>query len=195
MIMLSTILLQLLQKQSQQQQQALQTLQTKRRSTLLSTPATTTKRRQSMMGNNLHQQHQYGSTALRHSTQPSSSMNSQFNQALQHVSPYYNPTSYSSQTPSSQPSSQQYQQQQQQANIPSSASSSQQQQSMDPRPLKDKKYQELIQKEIIRYLIDYKFEIKTNIALTENILKLPTQKILMLYLNFYIINLILIICL
>ena len=76
-----------------------------------------------MMGNNLHQQHQYGST-LRHSIQPSSSMNSQFNQALQHVSPYYNPTSYSSQTPSSQPSSQQYQQQQQQANIPSSASSS-----------------------------------------------------------------------
>ncbi|KHC29635.1 kinetochore protein NDC80 [Candida albicans P76055] len=167
-----------LQKQSQQQQQSSQTSQTKRRSTLLSTPATTTKRRQSMMGNNLHQQHQYGSTALRHSTQPSSSMNSQFNQALQHVSPYYNPTSYSSQTPSSQPSSQQYQQQQQQANIPSSASSSQQQQqqSMDPRPLKDKKYQELIQKEIIRYLIDYKFEIKTNIALTENILKSPTQK-------------------
>lgn len=162
----------------QQSQQGILTLQTKRRSTLLSTPATTTKRRQSMIGSNLQQQQQqqYGSTAFRHSTQPSStSMNSQFNQALQRVSPYYNPASYSSQTPSSQPSSQQ--QQLQQSVIPTSASSSQQQQqSMDPRPLKDKKYQELIQKEIIRYLIDYKFEIKTNIALTENILKLPTQK-------------------
>ncbi|EMG48587.1 NDC80 Probable kinetochore protein NDC80 [Candida maltosa Xu316] len=83
------------------------------------------------------------------------------------------PVSSASQpTPSinSQPSSSQQQppplpQYQQQSGIPS-----------DPRPLRDKKYQELMQSEIMSHLFNSKFESKTNISLSENILKQPTQK-------------------
>ncbi|CAI5755554.1 unnamed protein product [Candida verbasci] len=48
--------------------------------------------------------------------------------------------------------------------------------SNDLRPIKDKKYQELIQKEIYSFLIENKFETKTNITINENTLKSPTQK-------------------
>ncbi|RCK59469.1 putative kinetochore protein NDC80 [Candida viswanathii] len=140
---------------SSQQQQQLQSQQSlaKRRSTLLSTPASTNKRRQS--GGWLSSQHVQ--SAQRHvaASQPtpgSSQLLHQSSSSQQSTPHYALPTSQ--------------QQLLQQA----------QKLSADPRPLRDKKYQELILKEIIRYLVDNKFELKTNIALTENILKLPTQK-------------------
>ncbi|RCK62289.1 putative kinetochore protein NDC80 [Candida viswanathii] len=134
---------------SQQSQQSL----AKRRSTLLSTPASTNKRRQS--GGWLSSQHVQ--SAQRHvaASQPTPGSSQLLHQTTssQQSTPHY-----------ALPTSQQQLLQQAQKS------------SADPRPLRDKKYQELILKEIIRYLVDSKFELKTNIALTENILKLPTQK-------------------
>lgn len=144
------------QQQQQQQSSALQSQQTKRRSTLLSTPASTNKRRQST---GLFSSQNLGSTyrpASASQPTPSSSQLQHQSSSSQQSTPHY-----------ALPTSQQAQQQPQvQVQKPSA----------DPRPLRDKKYQELILKEIIRYLVDNKFELKTNIALTENILKLPTQK-------------------
>ncbi|EGW34396.1 uncharacterized protein SPAPADRAFT_49441 [Spathaspora passalidarum NRRL Y-27907] len=46
----------------------------------------------------------------------------------------------------------------------------------DPRPLRDRKYQELIQAEIHSFLTENRFELEPSIKLTESTLKTPTQK-------------------
>ena len=148
-------------QQQQQQVSSQQSQQTKRRSTLLSTPASTNKRKQSSgLFSSQHLGSTYRSISASQPT-PSSSQVQHQSSSSQHSTPHY-----------ALPTSQQQQQQQQQVPLQQQVQKS----SGDPRPLRDRKYQELILKEIIRYLVDHKFELKTSIALTENMLKLPTQK-------------------
>ncbi|CCE64348.1 hypothetical protein TPHA_0H01420 [Tetrapisispora phaffii CBS 4417] len=46
----------------------------------------------------------------------------------------------------------------------------------DPRPLRDKNFQNAMQQDIINYLTSNKFEIETNLPITNKTLKQPTQK-------------------